>query len=343
MLFARGFLFACAALFALDLSAQKSPESSKTFGLLELMVYDKSLLENSALSGYMASEKLDGIRAAWNGKTLHTRSGNIIKAPACFTKDFPPFALDGELWIGRRQFEEVLSVVSREYADEKSACAAWASVGYHIFDVPFCEKNGAQIMPVMPESSTESKKLDSSPSSSANAKPARQTCTLQERLSILARYLESIADTKEASEKEARQTHLHIIPQERIDSTASLQKRLKELSDAGAEGIVLRYDSAPYQQGRTKHALKMKLYNDAECKVIAHNRGKGRLEGKMGSITCEQMIDSKLLHFRIGSGFSDEMRASPPPIGTMITYRHYGFTKNGIPKFATFHRIYAAQ
>lgn len=314
------------------------------------MVYDKSLLENSALSGYLASEKLDGIRAAWNGKMLHTRSGNIIKAPECFTKDFPPFALDGELWIGRRQFEEVLSVVSREYADEKSACAAWASVGYHIFDVPFCEKNGAQIMPVMLESSApnsntksstpESKKPDSSPST--NAKPARQTCTLQERLSILAHYLEDIG-TKETSEKNARQTHLHIIAQERIDSAASLQKRLKELSDKGAEGIVLRYDSAPYQQGRTKHALKMKLYNDAECKVIAHNRGKGRLEGKMGSITCEQMIDSKLLHFRIGSGFSDEMRASPPPIGAMITYRHYGFTKNGIPKFATFHRIYVAQ
>ena len=56
----------------------------------------------------------------------------------------------------------------------------------------------------------------------------------------------------------------------------------------------------------------------------------------MGSLLCE----NKHGQFRIGSGFKDKDRKNPPPIGTQITYRYRGFTKNGKPKFATFLRQY---
>ena len=33
---------------------------------------------------YLVSEKLDGVRAFWDGTSLRTRAGNVIKAPAWF-------------------------------------------------------------------------------------------------------------------------------------------------------------------------------------------------------------------------------------------------------------------
>ena len=57
--------------------------------------------DNIDVSQYWVSEKLDGVRAYWDGKQLISRGGNIIQAPAWFTADFPPRPLDGELWLAR--------------------------------------------------------------------------------------------------------------------------------------------------------------------------------------------------------------------------------------------------
>jgi DNA ligase-1 len=35
--------------------------------------------------GFLVSEKLDGVRAFWNGRDLRFRSGRLIAAPAWFT------------------------------------------------------------------------------------------------------------------------------------------------------------------------------------------------------------------------------------------------------------------
>jgi DNA ligase-1 len=43
--------------------------------------------------------------------------------------------------------------------------------------------------------------------------------------------------------------------------------------------------------------------------------------------------------FNLGGGLSDEQRKNPPKIGKMVTFKYYGFTKNGKPKFASFLRI----
>lgn len=66
--------------------------------------YDNS--KHNITNWYM-SEKLDGIRAYWNGKELLSKNGNKIYAPSWFTKDFPPFELDGELWTKREDFENI--------------------------------------------------------------------------------------------------------------------------------------------------------------------------------------------------------------------------------------------
>jgi len=94
--------------------------------LLLLKVY-----KDQNISGWVMSEKLDGIRAYWNGKELLTRSGKIIHAPKWFTKDFPPFEIDGELWSKRGDFENISSIVRDKIPTEK-----WKEITYNIFEVP---------------------------------------------------------------------------------------------------------------------------------------------------------------------------------------------------------------
>jgi DNA ligase-1 len=84
------------------------------------------------VSRYLASEKLDGVRAIWDGQVLRFRSGKTINAPAWFLAGLPKQPLDGELWIGRGQFERVSGIVRRETPDD----AAWRDVRYMIFELP---------------------------------------------------------------------------------------------------------------------------------------------------------------------------------------------------------------
>ena len=86
----------------------------------------------SAVSQYLVSEKLDGVRAFWDGQFLRTRQGNVINAPAWFTQGFPGQPLDGELWAGRGRFERVSASVRRRVPDD----AEWREVRYQVFELP---------------------------------------------------------------------------------------------------------------------------------------------------------------------------------------------------------------
>ncbi|MEI6896905.1 MAG: DNA ligase [Psychromonas sp.] len=81
---------------------------------------------------YWVSEKLDGVRAYWNGQQLISRQGNPFPAPQWFIADFPEQVLDGELWIGRGTFEKVSGIVRRQQGDP----AAWRDISFMIFDLP---------------------------------------------------------------------------------------------------------------------------------------------------------------------------------------------------------------
>jgi DNA ligase-1 len=52
------------------------------------------------------SEKLDGVRAYWNGANFLSRNGNIFDAPRWFKEGLPrSVSLDGELWVDRKAFK----------------------------------------------------------------------------------------------------------------------------------------------------------------------------------------------------------------------------------------------
>ena len=83
------------------------------------------------LVGWWMSEKLDGVRAYWDGKRFLSRLGNEYIAPDWFIKGLPDTPLDGELWVGRKQFQRCVSIVRKQEAHDE-----WREVRYLIFDAP---------------------------------------------------------------------------------------------------------------------------------------------------------------------------------------------------------------
>ena len=109
-------------LFGLALIAKAEP------ALLLAEVYRSGLDP----ANYLVSEKLDGIRAVWDGRTLRFRSGNEVKAPAWFLAGLPKLPLAGELWAGRGSFERLSAIVRKEVPMDEE----WREVRYMIFELP---------------------------------------------------------------------------------------------------------------------------------------------------------------------------------------------------------------
>lgn len=90
------------------------------------------VFKDQDVAGWWASEKLDGVRAYWDGKSLRSRRGNRFSPPQWWIDRLPKDVhLDGELYGGRGTFDEVSGIVRRKDAD-----AEWKKVRFHIFDLP---------------------------------------------------------------------------------------------------------------------------------------------------------------------------------------------------------------
>ena len=244
----------------------------------------KKYQQDIDLSVYWVSEKLDGVRAFWDGEHLISRGGNVFSAPSWFTAGFPGIALDGELWAGRGRFEETVSIVTRKIPHD-----GWRQVRYMVFDLP----DDPDVFDVR----------------------------LQNLRAVVAR---------------APSEFLDVVVQEKIADHTLLLNRLDDVTLAGGEGLMLHHGDSRYRGGRSMDLLKLKRFDDAEGIVIAHNPGKGKFAGMMGSVTVRTADGGTV---RIGVGFSDDERKAPPPIGATITFKYQGFTDAGKPRFPVFWRI----
>lgn len=116
---------ACAA----DATESVAPQTEVQVPALQLPKTWNMSLDPSA---YLVSEKLDGVRAYWDGNVLRFRSGRLLVAPSWFVAALPNTPLDGELWIARGQFDRVSGMVRRTVPVD----AEWRKVQYKVFDVP---------------------------------------------------------------------------------------------------------------------------------------------------------------------------------------------------------------
>lgn len=237
-----------------------------------------------ALDAYWVSEKLDGVRAYWNGRVFLSRQGNVYRAPDWFTEDFPGVPLDGELWMGRQRFADLSGAVRKRVPVHSE----WRDIRFHVFDMPgsgpFHERYG---------------------------------------------QLQTIVENAESR-------YLKLVKQAPALSHSVLMEDLARVVSEGGEGLMLKRRDSSYVAGRSGDLLKVKAWEDAEAVVIAHLAGKGRLKGRMGSLEVELPNGRR---FRIGTGFSDELRARPPAPGSRITFKYYGHTATGLPRFASFLRV----
>ena len=136
--------------------------------------------------------------------------------------------------------------------------------------------------------------------------------------------------------KQTKSPNLAMIEQIKVTSLPMLDTLLNQITQLNGEGLMLHHEKALYNVGRSKHLMKLKKHNDAEAIVIAYIEGKGKYQKKLGSLLVKT---PEGLTFKIGSGFTDKQRINPPKIGSTITFKYYGKTNRGVPKFASFIRV----
>lgn len=124
--FRRRFLGLFAGLLTGSLLIPR-PAASATAVLLAL-----DWLPGTDPTRYLVSEKLDGVRAVWDGAVLRFRSGQVIAVPAWFLARLPATPLDGELWLARGQFDVLSGIVRKlQPVDDE-----WRRVSLRVFELP---------------------------------------------------------------------------------------------------------------------------------------------------------------------------------------------------------------
>ncbi len=253
--------------------------SAKTLELQKAEIY-----HDQNISGWFMSEKLDGIRGYWNGKEMLSKKGYKINTPKYFTQNFPPFELDGELWIERGLFEDVQSIVMDSRPSKE-----WKKITYNIFEVPNANGN----------------------------------------------FIERLKRAKDWFNLHPNR-YVNFINQLLCNDVEELKQFLQEIDSKGGEGVIVKNPNMKYFTGRSSHILKVKKFRDMEGEVISINRGAGKYQNMMGSLTIK--LENGVV-FRLGNGFKIEERENPPQIGQIVTFKYFGFTKKKKPKFASFMRI----
>lgn len=240
------------------------------------------------LAGWWMSEKLDGVRAYWDGKQIYSRQGNLFHAPDWFIAELPSVPLDGELWLARKSFQRTVSIVRRQDKSDH-----WKELSFLVFDAP------------------------------AQSDPFE-------------RRLEFIKDTLAGKKLPHVLPHAHL----QCKDLEHLRTELTRVESLGGEGLMLRQPGSRYEAGRSATLLKVKTFHDAEAFVLEHIPGSGRHRGRLGALLVQLPDGTK---FSVGTGFSDNQRGNPPPVGATITFRYQELTDGGVPRFPSFVRVHADQ
>src|SRR5262245_46293511 len=233
------------------------------------------------LAGWWMSEKLDGVRAYWDGKQFLSRQGNLFHAPDWFVESLPRLPLGGELALGRKAFQRTVSIARRQDKSEH-----WKELAFVVFDAP------------------------------ALGEP------FERRLEFVREQFAARANP-----------YARPLEHQLCRGVDHLREELARVEALGGEGLMLRQPASKYEAGRSATLLKVKTFRDAEAVVVGHQPGEGKHKGRLGALMVK-LPDGTL--FSVGTGFSDAQRASPPPVGSTITFRYQELSDGGVPRFPSF-------
>ncbi|MCK9460622.1 MAG: hypothetical protein M0R80_13370 [Proteobacteria bacterium] len=326
------------------------------------------------IGGWFCSEKLNGMRAYWDGGIsrglkkidipwantdkderykdyqvctgLWSRLGNVLHAPDWWLDTMPQMPLDGELWIGRRQRQSLMKIVKD--LDNLN----WGPVKYMVFETPAYEMMfDGSMLPWGKQAllgPLESQKIGYSPK--PNTPFWAKVDLMKEKLHE--HNLIKIVDQVR-------------LPWSKFDAYPLIEKML--LPDAcvnqGIEGYMLRSPDVGYECCRSHRLLKAKPWQIGKGKVIGYTYGKGKFYGMMGALVIETIVDiegydpkSVILEL---SGFTDQERrlsdstcepneckksvregvtAVAFPMNSEVSYKFNDTSEDGVPQEARYMR-----
>lgn len=270
--------------------------------------------------GWLASEKYDGYRARWMGKNQEkdekiflSRAMNIFNAHEFFILAMPDENLDGELWVGRENFQ-MMGVVRKKIP----ILEEWKHVQYIVYDLPDMKKPFSERIEALRKIVRENKE-----------RWDKLVSTLPKEFQI------------ECPLKMAKQTL--------IESEEQMKKLYKGILDKGGEGIMIKDPDSFYEDKRSNKMLKVKPDFEEEALIVDFKLGKGKNKGRLGSFICAPLTNMDTYHLRDKdpnheysiSGMDDSVRndyEETHPIGTVVSIIHSGKTDGGKPRFARYVR-----
>lgn len=269
--------------------------------------------------GWVASEKLDGMRAVWVPQSrgfyvwevpwanidkstqeqknrrstgLWSRLGKPIFAPDHWVQFLPDKAiLDMELWTGRGQFQTITSIV-RTQDGSRDQC--WNGVKAMCFDVIpaaifFADRDVSETM--------YKKQIRCEGWSGSNVPTA--SAPFETRYKILLGLQNQIVTAH-------AQYRLSSVPSR---AKEEVDRLMEDTLARGGEGLMLKDPFSPYVNERCHTLIKLKPFSDMEATVIGYQTGRAtdlgsKLLGKMGALILKSDTGKV---FKV-SGFTDEER-----------------------------------
>jgi DNA polymerase/3'-5' exonuclease PolX len=267
--------------------------------------------------GWRTSEKYDGYRARLMGgeeeKVFLSRAQKLFNAPDWYKQAMPNENLDGELWVGRENFQ-MMGVVRKKVPVPEE----WKHVKYVVYDLPDLKKPFSERLKALRNIVKENKE-----------RWDKFKMSLPEEFQI--------------------ECPLRMAQQTVIESEDHMNTIYKGIIEKGGEGIMIKDPDSFYEDKRSNYMLKVKPSFDEEAIIVDYKLGKGKYKGILGGFICRPLINMDTYHlidkdenheFSL-SGMDDGVRndyEKTHPIGTIISITHSGKTDGGKPRFARYER-----
>lgn len=263
------------------------------------------------IAGWYYSEKLDGMRAFWDGGItrglysdeipfanttkdhirlrrpqatgLWSRLGKPIQAPMWFLDQLPQYPLDGELHCGRGNFQQTMSTVRKlDPLDFE-----WEHVTYKVFDLPDYSDVFRDGNINVPKWTTSFKDIIPWLKNQVRLKWAEPK---RRRFETVVFLLQQAHPHDGNSIVQAVQQHQ--LPFNTKKAILKVEEELEKINALGGEGLILRHLNSIWEPQRTGNCLKVKPYDDTEVTVKGYISGKAtdrgsKLLGMMGAMICD--------------------------------------------------------
>jgi DNA ligase-1 len=270
---------------------------------------------------------------------LWSRYANVIHAPDWFLDMLPPFPVDGELWMGRGNFQRLMATCRSLIPGPD-----WKNIQYRIIDAP-CHDEIFRLGKVNnPNYKKDFRLGDKIPGRDFTTSPYFET-----RYNLLVREFGLIEEGNNFGVHE--QIKLPFSP---VKAKDLVTQNLLDISKGGGEGVILKAPFAQWEPIRSKLMMKMKKGKDSEGTVVGYVYGDKRLEGMLGSLIVKWENEQGNVVFPKLSGMTDDERKiltkGPAksetyeqiseifPLGTQVTFFYREQTDDGLPKEARYIR-----